>query len=195
MQLNNFSIKKKKGGGKEARSDFSLGQEWPLLTTGEHTQLIFAERKKLGVEEQPLSFRGTHRTPCVHKESPGTSLMSSDAFFLPSISTVPGTTQATPRMKFRSDRYRFCKEESKQIRRKKQNQRPAGSVGSRAPATPVSPDDAELLGRCPPAKVEPQEGRKEFCSPLSQSGYHREARWVFTLMWVIKNKCWTGVWF
>lgn len=43
--------------------------------------------------------------------------MSSDALFLPSISNVPGMTQATPRMKFKSDRYTFYKEhhqESKQ---------------------------------------------------------------------------------
>lgn len=39
-----------------------------------------------------------------------TSLMSSDAFFLPSISSVPGMTQGTPRMKFKSERYRFYPE-------------------------------------------------------------------------------------
>lgn len=37
--------------------------------------------------------------------------MSSDALFLPSMSNVPGMTQATPRMKFRSDRYKFYKEQ------------------------------------------------------------------------------------
>lgn len=40
--------------------------------------------------------------------------MSSDALFLPSISNVPGMTQATPRMKFRSDRYAFYKEQQRE---------------------------------------------------------------------------------